>query len=156
MQRRYFQLEAGYLNVDEQALYFTRSGNWQEALAARERSAKQGPAHAGRLVIGIVIILIGGLFLLFGHMSGASDAASTLVALALSAFGVFSLYRALRHDFGPVFRVPFSKVIAIEGPTDERLTVRFMNSDAKEDEVSFKAPLEAVPFVLEGLARSRA
>ncbi|MBL0035488.1 MAG: hypothetical protein IPP26_06905 [Flavobacteriales bacterium] len=155
MERRYFQLEQGYLNVDEQGLYFTRSGNWQEALAARERSMKQGPAHAGRLVIGIVIILIGGLFLLFGHMSDASDTGSTLVALALSAFGVFSLYRALRHDFGPVFRVPFSKIIALEGPADERLTIRFVNGDAKEDQVSFKVPIEAVPFVLEGLALAR-
>ncbi|MCC7502766.1 MAG: hypothetical protein IT229_09570 [Flavobacteriales bacterium] len=156
MERRYFQLEQGYLNVDKHALYFTRSGNWQEALEARERSAKQGPAHAGRLVIGIVIILIGGLFMLFGHMSHMSDTGSTLVALALSAFGVFSLYRALRHDFGPVLRIPFNKVIAIEGPADERLTVRFMNGDAKEDQISFKAPIEAVPFVLEGLARSLA
>lgn len=156
MERSYFQLDQGYLNVDEHTLYFTRSGNWQEALAAGERTTKPGPTHTGRLVIGIVIMLIGGSFLLFGHISHASDAGSTLVALALTAFGIYSLYRALRHDFGPVFRIPFAKITAIEGPADASLTIRFVNGDAKEDQVSFKAPIDAVPIILEGLARSRA
>lgn len=156
MERRHFQLPEGYLNIDDEALYFTRSGNWQEALSAPERSRTQGPAHAGRRVIGVVLIVLGGMFLLFGRMSRALDNGSMVVALAISAFGVYSLYRALRHDFSPVHRIPFSKILSVDGPSEGAFIIRFVNGEGKEDQVVLKLPVEAVPVVLEGFARSRA
>ncbi len=155
MERRYFQLPEGYVNIDDTALYFTRSGNWQDALAAPERSRQQGPAHAGRRVIGVVLILLGGSFLLFGRMSRALDNGSMMVALALSAFGAYSLYRALRHDLGPVFRIPFARIIAVDATPEGPLTIRFLNGDGKEDRVALKLPAEALPLIMEGFARSR-
>jgi len=38
MDRQHFKLAQGYLNIDAEALTFTRSGNWQEAENAKERS----------------------------------------------------------------------------------------------------------------------
>ncbi len=155
MERRFFQLEEGYLNIDDEALYFTRSGNWQEALSAPERSRTQGPSHAGRRVIGVVLIVLGGMFLLFGRMSRAMDNGSMVLSLAISAFGVYSLYRAFRHDFSPVHRIPFSKILSVDGPSERVLSIRFLNGDGKEDQVALKLPVEAEALVREGFARSR-
>jgi hypothetical protein len=154
VERRYFQLEQGYLHVDTLGLVMTRSGNWQEAEAATERSRKKAPGQAGRRVIGLVIILIGGLFLLFGRMSRASDNGSTVIALGLTAFGVYSLYRSLRHEFSPVYRIPFARMLAVEG-AEGLLTVRFLNGDQQEEQVALTVPIDAVPVVLEAYRASR-
>jgi hypothetical protein len=154
MERRYFQLAQGYLHVDAKGLILTRSGNWQEAEAATERSRKQAPGQAGRCVIGIVIIVIGGLFLLFGRMSHASDDSSTIIALGLTAFGIYSLYRSLRHEFSPVFRIPFARMLSVEG-AEGQLTVRFLNGDLKEEQLALTVPIEAVPVVLEAYHLAR-
>lgn len=61
MERRHFELDRGYLNLDEHALYFTRSGNWQDALGTPELCRGFSPRRMVHALFGL-----GGL----GHLAG--------------------------------------------------------------------------------------
>jgi hypothetical protein len=102
-----------------------------------------------------MIILLGGLMHLAAEVNHATTTASTVIVLALGALGTYSLYRSLRHDMGPVFRIPYTRIRALEDPGDGMLTIRFLDRELKEDQVTVRAPEQALLMIREGLDRSR-
>lgn len=145
MDRQHFKLAQGYLNIDASALIFTRSGNWQEAEGAKERSPKQRAGNLPRIVMGCALVIGGGLFFSLGKLRSATSGGSIVLALGLIGFGIFKMYKLLNDDFGPVFRIPFAKVTRVKY-MDDHLTVDFLNAAFKEDQVRVKATLDAGNF----------
>ena len=145
MDRQHFKLTQGYLNIDATALVFTRSGNWQEAEGAQERTAADKPGRALRLLTGTVLVLAGGVFLSLGKFRDAGGGGSIALALGLMGLGLFRMYGRLRDDFGPVFRVPFAKVTRLEY-ADDHLVIDFLNGAFKEDRVRIRATVDAGVF----------
>ncbi len=145
MERRYFKLERGYLNIDAEAMIFTRSGNWQEAASAKERMGWANVGRSLRLVTGFGLILIGGVFLSVGELRHALHEGSIVLAVGLAGFGAYKMYQLLNDDLGHRFRIPFAKVT---GMSIEKglLTVCFLNGAFKEDTVHVKVRPEAALF----------
>jgi len=152
MERRHFELERGYLNIDADGLAFTRSGNWQHAREAPERSRQQRPRQDMGRILGYLLILSGGLF--SGLMKVGHAAVSVPLTIGLIGLGAFKLYRALRHDLAPEFRIPFPLISELQ-VADGRLTVHFLNGDMEEDQHSVIAPPEATSMARNALAASR-
>lgn len=152
MERRHFELERGYLNIDEHGLAFTRSGNWQHAREAPERSPRQRPRRDVHQLAGYALMLLGGLF--SGLMKAGRSEVTIPLAIGLIGLGAFKLYRALRHDLAPEFRIPFSKIHELTD-ADGRLTVRFLDVDLAEDEHCVGAPPEARTMAVDAWNTSR-
>ena len=150
MDRRHFQLDQGYLNIDTESLVFNRSGNWQEAARVGERSAKFSVGSSIHILIGAALILVGGLFLTMGKGSGSYP----VLAFGIMGYGVYKFYVLLRHDLAPVFRIPFKKVVRIdfEGGT---LSIGYLNAEDKLMDQAFKVPVEAGEFAVAMFRASR-
>jgi len=155
MERQHFKLEQGYLNIDAEALIFTRSGNWQEANDAKERTAKAVPRRMFRLVFGAALVVVGGLFLSLGEMRSTLNGASIVLAMGLGGLGLFKMYGLLRDDFGRSFRVPFAKVTRLSY-VDDHLNIAFLNGAFKEDRLRVKATVDAGLFAEAAWQASRA
>lgn len=152
MERRYFELERGYLNIDENGLAFTRSGNWQHATEAPERSKLQRPRRQVSQVIGSLLILVGGI--LSGLFESQHAEVSIPLAVGLIGLGIYRFYRIFRHDMAPEFRIPFRNLRSVEAK-EGRLTVFFVNGDLEEDRFSVTAPLAAISAVEMAFTDSR-
>jgi len=142
MDRQHFKLAQGYLNIDAEALTFTRSGNWQEAENAKERSKVEKSGQVFRVVMGALLVVAGGLFLSMGSLRSAAGAGSILLVLGVMGLGFFHMYNTLRDDFGPVFRIPFAKVTSLNYAGDH-LEVHFLNAAFKQDQVRIKMSIDA-------------
>lgn len=152
MERRHFELEAGYLNIDAHGLYRSASGNWDEVSKLPERSIR---SRVRRMVIsafGIALLAVRILFELLHP--GAWDTGRLVLGIAIAGVGTVVLVNAFRHDLAPSFRIPFAKVryLAAEG---DRITVHFMNGDDREDNVMIQAPPEAVEMARKAFMASR-
>lgn len=145
MERRHFELDRGYLNIDDEALYFTRSGNWQEAKGTKELTARSRPRKTLHQLFGVALIVIVGAFNLM--RSDGHRAENLLLSLSTAGLGMLVLYRSLRHDLATAYRIPFSKLRGVE--TDERnVTILFVDGDWKERAMTVKLP----PAALDALA----
>ncbi|MCB9183576.1 MAG: hypothetical protein H6591_06620 [Flavobacteriales bacterium] len=145
MERRYFKLNQGYLNIDAEALMFTRSGNWQEAANTEERTTKLTAGRTLRLTTGIGLILVGGLFLSLGELRHTLREGSFILAIGLGGFGMYKMYQLLNDDMGRSFRIPFAKLTALTCD-EEHLDISFLNGAFKEERMRVKAPAEACRF----------
>ena len=150
MPRSYFKHEQGYINVMEDRLCFTRSGNWQEAEQTTERTGRTTAVHTSRVIVGVLLVLLGGAAL--GLMKGGrfSEGVSFPLTIGLMGFGCYKLYSALRTDFGPSFCIPFSKIRSVEG-TAQGVAITFVNGAWKDDRIAVVAPPEAVEGILSAL-----
>ncbi|MBL7980806.1 MAG: hypothetical protein JNL52_03255 [Flavobacteriales bacterium] len=152
MDRRHFELDRGYLNVDEDALYFTRSGNWQEALGTKEHSGRFSPRRAINSLFGILLVFSRAFFDVL-HMPTRGPE-GFLLSFGLAGLGLLVLYHALRHDLAPNFRIPWSKLISIE-QTEKTAALRWLDGDGRERERTMRMPAEAFGIV-HAMLRSRA
>ncbi len=152
MERRHFQLDEGYLNIDDKGLYLAPSGNWQEALANPERTVKGRIKRSVYGLFGLVLIMTRGA-LEFAHVS-TNMANGLVLSIGLAGAGVLLLLHRFRHDLAPAYRIPFAKVRSLD-VNEGCITVHFVNGDHREDRVNLKVPDQALMMIQEGLERSR-
>ena len=152
MERRFFELEKGFLNIDGHGLYFTRSGNWQNALAAPEKTASQGSQRTFRTFIGWALMAFGVLFDLL-QMSRSRPVTIALM-LGFIGLGLYALYQNLRHDLVSDLCIPFRKVLGMEQDGDRTL-LHYVDGDGKERVHRFRAPAEALTLIRSQLAADK-
>ncbi len=155
MERQHFKLAQGYLNIDAGALIFTRSGNWQEAEGAKERSPKQRALQLPRILVGTVLVIVGGLFFTLGKLSSATSGGSIVLAIGLIGLGIYKMYQLLNDDFGPVYRIPFAKVEHLKF-VDDHLEIHFLDATLLPRQMSVLVTVDAGIYAVETWHRSRA
>ena len=153
MERKHFELAQGYLNIDHEALMFTRSGNWQDAAGTKERSNGDTPGKLARNAVGIALVLVGGSVFALGKLRDLD--AFPLFGIALLGLGIYSFYGKARHDFAPSFRIPLSKVLDME-IVNERLQIRFLDGAHRERMHTPIVPPAAGEFALTMFRSARA
>ncbi|MFN6115998.1 MAG: hypothetical protein ACK46G_15370 [Flavobacteriales bacterium] len=151
MQRRHFELERGYLNIDGEALYFTRSGNWQEALGTKELSGSHTPRRTLHVLFGFLLIGARAFFDLLHLPSQGPE--GLLLTAGLAGLGVLVLYHTLRHDLATTFRIPFSKLRNVQSD-GRNVTFTFVDGDWKERSRTVALPADAIEH-LEATWRSK-
>ena len=154
MPRSYFPHEHGWINLLDDRICFTRSGNWQEAEATEERTSPATIGHASRVIIGALIVGTGGVFFGLAKAHQLSSSVSVPLAIGLGGVGCYALYKNLRRDFGPSFCVPFSKVRSIER-NEKGFTIAFVNGVMKEDAITVQCGTDARDAVSDAIGATR-
>ncbi len=145
--RQHFKIAQGYLNVDEAAVIFTRSGNWTEAAHAPELDRTVRSKHTLRLSIGLALIALGDTFLAAKTLRAAWGTGSVLLIIGALGLGLYAMYDRLRDDLGGHYRIPFRKVIAMTY-VDEHLDIRFLDGAMRERRMRTPMDPGAALFVL--------
>jgi hypothetical protein len=145
MERRHFKLTLGYLNIDDAALSFSRSGNWKEVEGLKERSGYGGLSRTARVLIGIILVVLGGGFLDLIDLFRDSRADNVVFSLACGGLGLYSMFLKIADDMAPSYRIPFAKVLQLTYHGDT-LEVRFLDARFKEDRVQVQLAPEAAQF----------
>ena len=74
--REYFKYKKGFVNIDDENLYLTNSGNWQEARNLQEKSSKTIRANRNKknkFTLYFYILLGIGVLLLFYQLSNGKS-----------------------------------------------------------------------------------
>lgn len=115
--KEYFKYTKGFVNIDDDNLYLTNSGNWQEARNLKEKSSKTIKANNFRKnKINLYFYILLGLGIL-GTIYQFYKGHSVRLPLVFSGLG-FAAYRYMIRETGNRFKIPLSKIKSITNEND--------------------------------------
>lgn len=125
--KEYFKYGNGFVNLNDENLFLTNSGNWSETLNLEEKSAKSIRKNNFKsfkiyLYIGIVAAFI--LLILTRSKSGLIPFGFIILGIAAFAY--------MKRETGKRYKIPVSKIFKIE-ITESSAKISFYNSNGIED-----------------------
>lgn len=128
--KEYFKYDKGFVNIDDENLYLTNSGNWQEARNLEEKSSKTIKANKfrkNRISLYFYIFLgLGILLTLFQFSNGKS----VRLPLVFSGLG-FAAYRYMIRETGNRYKIPLSKITAVLNENNS-IKINFLDEQGNE------------------------
>jgi hypothetical protein len=127
--KEYFKYGRGYVNINEEFLFLTNSGNWSEIQNIEEKSPKSIKRNKLKSLKNnlFYVILLGLLF--YSNTGLEADrfkAGFLIVALGISA------YFYMKRETGNKYKIPLSKISTILINKSE-VNINFINADDTED-----------------------
>lgn len=125
--KEYFKYRNGYVNIDDETLYLTNSGNWSETFVLLEKSPKSIRKNKAKLLkINLYLFILGCLVVFF-----LLSSEGRVVPLALAGLGITAYFYMIKET-GKRYKIPISKIkkIEIEG---HQVKIIFLNLNDIED-----------------------
>jgi len=123
--KEWFKYEYGYVNIDDDNIYFTNTGNWSEVGLLKEKSGvKSNKLRKIRIQVFLIVVGVLAAFLLFKNVLSGEVSILLIVGLPIS---VFLVYKYLKTEIGSNYKLPICKVSKIE-IEDNEVTNVFNNS----------------------------
>ena len=128
----YFKYASGYIISDDENLYLTNSGNWQETHELHEKSSATIKQNRMRVINmkAFVYSFFGGV-LSFTLFMISNKTVSVVFMLVMGA-GAYYLFEYFKRDFGNRYKIPLSKIESI-GEYENGLKIRFRNATNDPD-----------------------
>lgn len=130
--KHYFKYGNGYINIDDENLYLTNSGNWLETKDLIEKSKVSRQYNLKRISekqnywFTFYIMLMG----FFGF---STETKLWLPIAVISGLLLFLLFNYFKRDFGFQYKIPLSKIEAIELYEKNALKISFKNLTNEPD-----------------------
>ena len=148
--RYYFKYEFGYINIDKKNVYLTNSGNWSETLGMEEKSKETIRKSDNRKTWIIVYLLIGCMLISLFHFAHILNSGMGYLLIFTIPLGCLPLYKYMRNEIGPKFKIPIEKIISIQDESNG-LRINFKDTAFQEDSVFISYPRGLTKELLEEL-----
>ena len=128
----WFKYKHGFINIDDDFLYLTNTGNWSEIADMKEKGESNSSDFRKYRMIGFLAVCFF-LFAFLIYKNINSGNINLLLLIGLPAL-FFLAYRSLSPEMGSKFKIPHYKMKRLE--TDgQNVTVHFLNKmDAPSSE----------------------
>lgn len=127
--KEYYKYANGYINLNDENLYLTNSGNWQETLSLEEKKSKaKQPGILQRPDINIFKYSALGLFLVLMRF-GPVGKYNILFGLPIAIYFLMWLFK---KEQAKPYKIPLTKIEAIK-PYNEGLKIIFRNGNNEPD-----------------------
>ena len=131
--KHYFKYNNGYINIDEENLYLTNSGNWQEARELIEKgkaSIKKNNARINYMKGFVYTVFAIIIFLLLFMVENKKISITLSAGLILLAYYVNNYFKG---EFGVQYKIPLTKIDNIEPYESDALKISFKNAENEPD-----------------------
>lgn len=108
-----FKYEYGYVNIDDDCIYLTNSGNWSEVEKLKHHTSKKRNKNIKGYSAIILLPIIGAIFLFFIFNNLISNNIS-LFSIIGSVAILYFLYQYMSVEIGDRYKIPLEKIIEIE------------------------------------------
>ncbi len=129
----------GFINIDDENVYVTKTGNWSEVSGLKEKNYKpfKFADFRTKLKIGIYLFIVFGI-ILFGFISNIlSGNISILIIVGLPVLG-YTAFQYIIPEFGSSFVIPKNKITDIR--TDESdLYIEFLDANDQNTSNHFRS-----------------
>jgi hypothetical protein len=149
--KEYFKYANGYVNINDENLFLTNSGNWSEThdlLEKSPRSIRKNNFKANKIYLYyfFVFILIG-----FGVFDIFRDIKNRTFPFGIILLGLAGL-AYMKRETGKRYKIPISKIISFDISND-KVKILFRNAnDINDFEEIFKVETKGLA-ILEELSR---
>ncbi len=143
--KEYFKYANGFVNINDENLFLTNSGNWSETKELLEKSSKSIKKNNYKSLKIYIFLFI--IFCLVALILSKSKSGSIPFSIILLGLGVFAY---MKREIGNRYKIPISKIRSIS-IVDNSVKIVFFNENKTEDWEEINA-IEAKGFaVLENL-----
>jgi hypothetical protein len=132
--KEYFKYANGYVNINDENLYLTNSGNWSEIQKLEEKSKKSKNRNTFKLFkIDVYYFVIGILILVFiiNLISNLQKGKVSFISIGL-LFLMFTAFKYMKSETGKKYKIPLSKIKDFI-ITDNTVTIHFLNLNNEID-----------------------
>ena len=148
--KEYFKYKYGYINVDNENLYLTNSGNWQEARETEEKSRANESENTGRIIRmkSFVFIVMGAICIFL--VKSLDNPKIRIGIIAITLFLGYRVYQVFSKEFGSRYRIPLQKITKISAQGTVDLRIDFLNANNEPDfEIIEEPEFRGRDFLLE-------
>lgn len=129
--KEYFKYNRGYVNINDENLFLTNSGNWHETLELLEKSPKSIKSNYFKSFKTYLFFLL--LFIACGFIFYGKEHTTKSRAIPIGViFLIIAAYQYLKRESGNSYKIPISKIQRIT-LIEERVTIEFLNLDGISD-----------------------
>ena len=131
----HFKYKSGYINIDEENLYLTTSGNWKETLNTYEKSPCSINKNQTRKIYKVLYywILYATFFIIFNIVYSFFSLKFWIIVAILLAIVTSLLFHFYRRDFGIRYKIPLHKIDSINIIDKKDIKINFKNLDQTAD-----------------------
>lgn len=125
--KNYFKYDNGYVNIIDENLFLTNSGNWSETydlLEKSPKSIKQNNFKSNKINLFLFLIICIGLLMI-------SKAKNAVLPLGFISLGIAAFFY-MKRETGKRYKIPILKIIKIE-VVDNSVKIIFYNANNQED-----------------------
>lgn len=127
-----FKYSSGHINIDDENLYLTSSGNWEEAQTLTQKNAASIAANKRRVKRNSLLLYIPMAIIILSPAVLVGADKLKFAPLMLLYFLIYYLYKHFSKQLGNRYKIPISKIEAIV-PVDGCLKIIFRNEDGQPD-----------------------
>jgi len=152
--KEYFKYANGYVNINDENLFLTNSGNWSEThdlLEKSSKSIKKNNFKINKINFYYFILIILATVVILNVIGQIKRNTFPLISLVI-LFLFFSAYRYMQRETGKRYKIPISKIISFDISND-KVKILFRNANDIDDfEEIFKVETKGLA-ILEELSR---
>lgn len=133
--RVWFKYEFGFINIDDNNLYLTNTGNWSETKDLKENtcgdSSKASNRRKGKAMI--YFIIFGSILLLafLTHLILSSFNPISLIVLVGIPLGAYMSYQYMKTELGNSYCIPLQKISYIN-IGEKKIVIHFLDKDSAD------------------------
>ena len=131
--KHYFKYDSGYVNINDENLFLTSSGNWQETHDLEEKSRAtiaQNERRINRMKSFVYVVFGGAGIGIYKILNNKEASIGITVVLIAMAYYVLQYYKS---DFGKRYKIPLGKIEGIERHERQGLKINFRNVNNEPD-----------------------
>lgn len=107
----WFKYKYGFVNIDDESIYFTTTGNWSETKKLDEKGIqKSSKFRKWKIQFFLIVSFLIGAFIIFMSLANGRVSLFALLGIPL---GLFSIYNYLKPDIGENYKLPIKKITSI-------------------------------------------
>jgi hypothetical protein len=129
----------GFINIDDENVYVTKTGNWSEVSGLEEKNYKpfEFADFRTKVKIGIYLFIVFGI-ILFGFISNIiSGNISFLLIVGLPVVG-YTAFQYIIPEFGSSFVIPRNKITDIRTKESD-LFIEFLDANDQNTLIHFRS-----------------
>lgn len=148
--KEYFKYDNGYININEENVFLTNSGNWSETHELQEKSPKsiRKSSLKGMKFYIFFFLLFGGFLLSIIFEEGKKR----IIPIGFIAL-VILVYKYFSKEMGKAYKIPLHKLKAIQ-INGKEVKFIFLNLKGDEDSETIQGVEEKGLLFLSGLKKT--
>ncbi len=127
--KQWFKYEYGFVNVDENNLYLTNTGNWSEVKTLEEKSNNRS-LNVPKWKAILFMLVVGVIFLYMFLTNLMSGKISLLLIIGLPVGG-YAVHKYIKSEIGNSYKIPRSKILSAS-IENKVVQLTFLDADDKE------------------------
>lgn len=130
--KTFYKYKFGYINIDQENVYVTSTGNWSEITQLREKLPGKSSRKTGKVISIYIFMSVLILMTLGSFLFVEKHILLKLSMLAVEISGLLKLKKYFDTETGPRFYIPKARILDVI-VEDERVLLKFKAIDDTPD-----------------------